>query len=238
MTARLLLVSSNIASPQMMAAAGRLTRGLNRGAIVTTAEIKLKERNRDVALAHATLLAVGVPHVELFDFDTRPATELAQFDFVYLASGNPFYLLKRVRETEADLVLEEMAASGRPIIGSGAGAVLLGRSIGLVRFFDSTVADLRWKDNAALGLAPFAALPHANRWRARFVDYRSRLASARTVCGCDIAELDDGDGLLVEAGSTIRVEADASLRDATSMPVQSGNVLRVRSPIAVDFARA
>jgi peptidase E len=200
-----------------MTAAGRLIRGLGRGAIVTTAEIKLKERNRDVALAHATLLAVGVPQVELFDFDVRPAAELAQFDFVYLASGNPFYLLKRVRETEADLVLEEMAAAGRPIIGSGAGAMLLGRSIGLVRFFDSTVANLGWKEHAALDLVPFAALPYANRWRARFVDYGTRLASARTLCGCDIAELDDGEGLLIEGGNTIRVFDDSLMNQSTPL---------------------
>eukprot|EP01031_Cornospumella_fuschlensis_P015511 gene15511-18963_t len=88
MTPRLLLVSSNIAQPQFAAAVARLAQGAARAAVVTTAEPKLKERNRNAVLARETLLAVGVPTVEFFDFDARASTDLAAFDLVYLAGGN------------------------------------------------------------------------------------------------------------------------------------------------------
>jgi hypothetical protein len=63
MTSRLLLVSSNIAQPHLARVVRHLARGAARAAVVTTAESKLKERNRNAILAHETLLAAGVPAV-------------------------------------------------------------------------------------------------------------------------------------------------------------------------------
>lgn len=205
MIPRLLLVSSNIAVPHLATAARNLARGAARAAVVTTAEPKLKERNRNALLARETLLAVGLAEVKFFDFDTHPSEGLAAFDLVYLAGGNPYYLLQRVRETEADSVLEEMISAGRPVIGSSAGALLLGRSLNVVPVFDTSVPDLGCKNPTALGLVPFTVLPHTNRWKARFADYAARLDAARALCRSEIAEIADDEGLLVEGDSVTRI---------------------------------
>ncbi len=205
MTPRLLLLSSNLAQPYLAAAVQRLAQGAACAAVVTTAESKLKERNRNALLARETLLAAGVPAVEFFDFDSRASAELAAFDLVYLAGGNPYYLLQRVRETGADSVLEDMVAAGRPVIGSSAGALLLGRSLNVVPVFDTSVPDLGCRNPTALGLVPFTALPHTNRWKARFADYADRLAVARVRCRSEIVEIADDEALLVAGDAVTRL---------------------------------
>ncbi len=205
MTSRLFLVSSNLAQPHFTAVVNNLVRGAARAAIVTTAEPKLKERNRNAVLARDTLLAVGVPAVEFFDFDKQPSADLAAFDLVYLAGGNPYYLLQRVRDTGADAVIEEIVEAGRPIIGSIAGALLLGRSLNVVPVFDTSVPDLGCKDTDALRLVPFTVLPHTNRWKARFADYAARVATARVLCRSEILEITDDEGLLIDGDTVTRV---------------------------------
>jgi dipeptidase E len=205
MTSRLFLVSSNLAQPHFTAVVINLARGATRAAVVTTAEPKLKERNRNAVLARGTLLAAGVPVVEFFDFDTQPSADLAAFDLVYLAGGNPYYLLQRVRDTGADAVIEEMVEAGRPIIGSSAGALLLGRSLNAVPIFDNSVPDLGCKDTDALRLVPFTVLPHTNRWKARFADYAARVATAGMLCRSEILEIADDEGLLIDGETVTRI---------------------------------
>ena len=205
MTSRLFLISSNLALPHFTTVVSHLARGAKRAAVVTTAEPKLKERNRNAVLARDTLLAVGVPAVEFFDFDKQPCADLAAFDLVYLAGGNPYHLLQRVRDTGADAVIEDMVEAGRPIIGSSAGALLLGRSLNVVPIFDTSVPNLGCKDTDALRLVPFTVLPHTNRWKARFADYAARVATARVLCRSEILEITDDEGLLIDGDTVTRV---------------------------------
>lgn len=197
MLPRLLLVSSNLAAPAFGATVKRFTQDAARGAIVTTSETKLKERTHHALLASAAL-ASGTMSLEFFDLDQDPSEELEQFDAIFLTGGNPYYLLRRIRETDADAVLEKRYEAGVPLMAVGAATVLLGPSLRHLRIFDPNVPDLGWKSTAALNLIPFTVLPHANRWRSRFSDYEARLASACTVSGCQIVELNDGEGVSVE----------------------------------------
>jgi dipeptidase E len=178
---------------------------VDRAAVVTTADPELKERNRNAVLARDTLLALGVPVVEFFDFDAQPSAGLAAFGLVYLAGGNPFYLLQRVRETGAESVLRAMLAAGRPFIGSSAGALLLGRSLNIVPVFDSAFSDQNDINADALGLLPFTVLPHANRWKSRFADYSDRLAAARVLCRSVILEIANDEGLLLVGDTVSRI---------------------------------
>lgn len=205
MPPRLLLVSSRIAQPHLAVVVGDLAQGVARAAVVTTAEPKLKESNRNAVLARDTLLALGVPAVEFFDFDTQPSANLAGFGLVYLAGGNPFYLLQRVRETDAESVLRDMFAYGRPLVGSSAGALLLGRSLNIVPVFDSAFSYQNDINTDALGLLPFTVLPHANRWKSRFADYADRVAAARVLCRSEILEIADDEGLLIVGDTVSRI---------------------------------
>ena len=122
-----------------------------------------------------------------------------------MAGGNPYYLLQRVRETGADAIIEEMIAAGRPFIGSSGGALLLGPSLNVVPVFDTSVPDLGCRNSTALGVVPFAVLPHPNRWKARFADYAARLATARVLCRSKIVEIADDEGILVDGDTITRI---------------------------------
>ncbi len=122
-----------------------------------------------------------------------------------MAGGNPYYLLQRVRETGADAIIEEIVEAGRPIIGSSAGALLLGRSLNVVPIFDASVPDLGCKDTDALRLIPFTVLPHTNRWKARFADYAARVAAAAVLCRSEILEIADDEGLLIDGDTLTRI---------------------------------
>lgn len=207
---RLLIVSTNLAVPWLGPTVRSMVQGCASAAVVTTAEPKLKERAHHATLAHEALREAGVPRVEYFDFDQAPAATLADFSCVCLASGNPFYLLERLRETGGDGVIEDLMASNRPVFACGAGALLLGRTLRHVRTFDSSVSDLRCANATALGVLPYSLILQANRWRARFGDYAGRLERARAICG-EMVELDDNEALLINGSETVRLAADPAV---------------------------
>ena len=211
MDPRLLIVSTNLAVPWLGPTVRSMARDCASAAVVTTAEPQLKERAHHATLAHDALVGVGVSRVEYYDFDRLPAAALADFDCVCLASGNPFYLLERLRETGGDGVIEDLIAAGRPVFACGAGALLLGRTLRHVRSFDTSVSDLRCANATALRVLPYSLLLQANRWRARFGDYAERLELARRICG-GMVELDDDEALLIEGGVTVRLAVHPAAR--------------------------
>jgi len=68
--------------------------------------------------------------------------ELFDYDAVYLEGGNTYYLLQQLRAHELALALEDFARAGRPVYGSGAGAVALGYDISSIAHIDQNVIGL------------------------------------------------------------------------------------------------
>src|SRR5690606_22853391 len=114
---------------------------MNHAAIVTTASVEFKEENRNAIAAYAAIQLAGFRQVTYFDFDHDNPEDLASFDLVYLSGGNPHYLLMRIMESRAKVVLTELARRGVPIIGASAGALVLGPSTSLVDVFDPGLPD-------------------------------------------------------------------------------------------------
>lgn len=216
---RLLLASTNLAVPWLETTVRALVRGCGTVAVVTTAEPKLKERVHHATLVHGALVGAGASRVEYFDLDRAPASALEAFDGVCFISGNPFYLLERLRDSGGDSVVEELVALGRPVFAYGASVCVLGRTLRHLRTFDSSISDLGCANATALGLLPYSLLPQANRWRARFGDYAARLELSRKICG-DILELDDGEALLIDEGATTRRSAQAPAGGGDAVVVQ------------------
>lgn len=61
---------------------------------------------------------------------------LKDSDAVYIGGGNTYNLLRELKSTKFDSHLETFACSGKPIYGGSAGAVVLGKEIGTVKFMD------------------------------------------------------------------------------------------------------
>lgn len=80
-------------------------------------------------------------------------------DIVFVAGGNTFYLLEKVKKSGFDSVLKDLVSNGIVYIGSSAGSVIAGPDIRPVEIFDDP-NEAELSDTSALGLVDFVVLPH------------------------------------------------------------------------------
>jgi len=86
-------------------------------------------------------------------------SELREFDIIYLAGGNTFYLLQKMRESGFRKIAGKLMESGVAYVGSSAGAAVAGPNIRCVRFLDDT-SKSNLKSFKGLGLVDFIPLPY------------------------------------------------------------------------------
>ena|SRR5256885_9786234 len=101
----------------------------------------------------------------IIDVDLKDKTEneirklLADVDIIFVAGGNTFYLLEKVKKSGFDKVVKELIQKGIIYIGSSAGSVIMGPDIESVKVFDDMhVAKL--DSFEGLNLVDFVVLPH------------------------------------------------------------------------------
>lgn len=102
---------------------------------------------------------------EVIDIDIKNANEielqkkLSQFDIIFVAGGNTFYLLEKMQKCGFDKILPGLLTKGIIYIGSSAGSVVVGPSIDYVQTVDDPKkADL--SNFEGLGIVNFRILPH------------------------------------------------------------------------------
>jgi len=102
---------------------------------------------------------------QLEDFDLKNKTEdevraaLSKSDIIFVAGGNTFYLLEKIKQSGFDKVLRELKASEKIYIGSSAGSIIVGPNIEPLKSLNhSEEANLDNYD--AIGLVDFVVLPH------------------------------------------------------------------------------
>jgi len=102
------------------------------------------------------------------DFDINGKNEdevrgkLSKTDIIFVAGGNTFYLLEKMRKSGTDKVINELKNSDKIYIGSSAGSCIAGPDIEpLTAFDDPSKAQL--ESSKALGLVDFVVLPHAGK---------------------------------------------------------------------------
>lgn len=211
MPSPILIVSTNLAVPWLAGELRGFVQGCTRAAVVTNAEPRRPATGGDTRLALDALRQAGVAEVGLRDLldDELPRPETC--DCVCLAGGNPFYLLHCLRETGADDALEELVASGRPVIAAGLAVCVLGRTVAHLRELGPCVPTMGCRDIVGLGLLPFSVLPSANRWRTSRRDFAATLEVAEARYG-RLVTLDDDEVLRAAPGSEMmqRVRKDSA----------------------------
>lgn len=114
-----------------------------------------------VAEARTAWASLGVA-VEEADAAVLSAHEMAEklhrCHYIYVSGGNTFYLLDQLRQKQADKVLMQEIAAGKPYIGESAGSMMLAGDLAYVREMDdcSPAPHIR----TGLGLVGFCPLPH------------------------------------------------------------------------------
>ena len=104
----LILCSNGLSSDTLLCVIKEKTAGCKTAALVVTANHQYKENSFHVERCTEELEALGLS-VQTFDVDTQPAEALYNYDVVEFIGGNPYYLLKSVRESNAAEVLKNIA---------------------------------------------------------------------------------------------------------------------------------
>jgi dipeptidase E len=85
----------------------------------------------------ATFAPLKVNQINMWtDLSEHQASELGEFDAVYIGGGNTFALLAELQKSEFERYLREYVRRGKAIYGGSAGAAVLGRDIRTVNYLD------------------------------------------------------------------------------------------------------
>ncbi len=200
-SSNLLLTSSGIDTPWVRSALSERIVGLyaKSAVIVTTASREHKEKSKHAIATRETFLALGLETVDYLDVEFEDATNLLTYDVVYVVGGHPFYLLHHLNLSGAGTILREIHAQNRAVIvGSSAGAVVLGPDLRIVATFDPDLST-SYGSLAGIGLVPFTVLPHVNRWQERLPDLVARLHTFTRKTELRVETIRDGEALQIGA---------------------------------------
>ena len=107
-----------------------------------------------------TFAPFGITHITMWtDLTRHDASELKDFEAIYLGGGNTYSLLAELMSSGFDRHLKAYARAGGTIYGGSAGAVVLGRDIRTISHTDRN--DIGLAEVNCLNLAnDYAVYPH------------------------------------------------------------------------------
>lgn len=134
------------------------------------------------------------------DLDNRNQEELEQilkpFNFIYVAGGNPFYLLKSIKESSFDKVIKKLVAQGVTYIGSSAGANVACPNINMALWKEECREQKHSHygvtDYDAIGLVDFLVIAHYEEYLEDVI--KNELSNLKY----PLRILKDGQALLIE----------------------------------------
>jgi dipeptidase E len=142
------------------------------------------------------LMSLGLS-VEYFDFDAQSSDTLFRYDVIEIMGGNPFYLLKRMKETNCGEMFRQFAKD-RVVIGLSAGSIVLQQSIELIAGYSPEMNnEVGMTDFSGLGLAFSEVLPHYHKYIPRFDNFEERAKQYEAVSGKTVFRIDDGQALFI-----------------------------------------
>ena len=101
----------------------------------------------------ATFAPLKITQITMWtDLSEHRASELDQFDAVYIGGGNTFVLLAELRKSGFENHLTEYVRRGKAIYGGSAGAAVLGRDIRTVSYLDRNEVGLVEKKGLDLAM--------------------------------------------------------------------------------------
>ena len=132
------------------------------------------------------------------DIEGKNEQQLQDFfkdkNVVHLEGGNPFYLLKAIRETNFAEILKEILDEGKVYIGTSAGAYIMCPTIDVSNWHDETLNRFGVTDFKALNYVPFVLKVHYQDKSHDFIKEKMKALKY------PLRILRDGQGILVENG--------------------------------------
>lgn len=191
----LVLCSNGLSSDRLLSAVAGKTNSAKSAALVVTADHIYKENNYHVRRCMHELERLGTT-VSIIDIDHQRSERLKDYDVVEFIGGNPFYLLKSIRDHRAETVLQDLA-NNRVLIGWSAAAFVFGPTLELVNMYSPEMNYFGLADLGALGLTDIEVLPHYRQFQTRFEKFEEKCSEYEKRHQVSVIRLNDGDGVLI-----------------------------------------
>ncbi len=139
------------------------------------------------------------------DIDLRGKTEpelreeTKNADIIFVAGGNTFYLLEKVKESGFDKVVKDFVAEGKLYVGSSAGAIIACPDIGFIGSLDDPLQASSLKSFEALSLVDFLVVPHFGKKGEE--DKQDEIMKKHAGKEYDIIGITDEQAIVVENGN-------------------------------------
>ena len=140
-----------------------------------------------------------VDFVDIVDIDKQPIEDLLMYDVIEFIGGNPYYLLKSLKEKNGKKVLEQIA-SEKVLIGWSAGALVMTPTIGIINVFSPELNNWEITDFSGMNLTDIQVAPHYNKFLKRYDRFEERCQKYEADNGCSLIRLNDGEGVSIVNG--------------------------------------
>lgn len=197
----LVLCSNGLSSEKLLKCVGDKIQGCKNAALVVTADNEYKEKNYHIKRCENELKAIHLS-VDLFDLDQQSPESLQQYDIVEFIGGNPFYLLKSIRDNNFESVLKEIATH-KVLIGWSAAAFVFGPTLELINIYSPDLNFVRLTDLTGLALTDIEVLPHYSRYCSKIEKFEERCSQYESKYGKTVFRLNDGDGIVIDEEAII-----------------------------------
>lgn len=193
----ILLTSNGLSSKDLIDYMKKyISNDIKKAVIITTASLEYKEKDWHIPRLVTELGLLGLS-VEFFDFDIQKPEDLYKYDVIEINGGNPFYLLKAIRNSKGEQVLAEIAKS-KVLIGISAGSVVLQKNIELVyKYSPELNRNVCLSDLRGFGLTEIEILPHYHKYINKFERFEEKAAEYERNNNCRVIRIDDGQGIFV-----------------------------------------
>jgi len=159
----LLLSSRALANDEMTSLFLSFTNGCKQIAILTTAAMVYKEKNRNTVLLTNRLQEMGF-QVAFIDVAVDDPSKLRAADLLIINGGNPYYLLHHLKQSGADKILTHQIKQRYPVMGISAGLLVLLQNLSIIDWLTPEMNTINLIDKKCLGLIKEVILPHYDRF--------------------------------------------------------------------------
>ena len=114
--------------------------------IITTAAIPEKQNNKWILKTNEYLVEKGIKNISYFDFEKDNSEDLGNYDVIFIAGGNPYYLFHFLYLKHFDRIARELLDKNKVIIAVSAGALFFSKGIKYIEEYN-TIMGFKNKDN-------------------------------------------------------------------------------------------
>jgi peptidase E len=175
--------------------------------IITSAAIPLKENGPNTKKAYEYIREKITKEIDFIDVEICDPQQLLKYDLVYITGGNSNHLFSVIQRSGADKVLMEIISSGKTVIGSSAGAMLL-TSGNKYNIYFNKILNIEEKSDhkfshSGLKITKHILLPHYDRFILEYPDLEFKIKDLEKRDNIKITRMNDNGYIIIKDNGEI-----------------------------------